>query len=316
MLSSFKTRPRRKSRRGLSFSRKRRIGFTMVELLVLILILLLLLSIFIPFIRKTRETDHRVRCQSNLRAIGSALSRYAKANSGSFPRVVYDAPNNPGDYFAFTGPYAASPFGGDGRVSANDVTASLWLLVRGGYAPPSLFICPSSGDFSDPLTDPKGKEIDVTGRSNFKRAQNLSYSYASPFSGAAGYKFNEYLPSDFVLVADKNPGKSGGSDVTGPSFDAPPLEMARANSHNHQRAGQSVLYADMHVEFRQTPYSGFGYYITGNSGDNIYTVLSPTALPEQPSPDVTVRGWVGPTYGPAWKADSYLVPTADQDREK
>jgi type II secretory pathway pseudopilin PulG len=286
----------------------------MVELLVLILILLLLLSIFVPFVRKTRETDHRVRCQSNLRAIGAALSKYARANAGSFPQVVHDTANNPGGYYAFTGPYAPNPFAGDGRVSANDVTASLWLLVRGGYAPPSLFVCPSSSDFADPVTDPSGKETPATERSNFKRARNLSYSYASPFSAAPGYKFNEYLPSDFVLVADKNPGKSAGSDVTGPAFNAPALELAKANSLNHQRAGQSVLYADMHVEFRQSPYCGFGYYLTGSAGDNIYTVISPTPLPDQPTPDVTAKGLLGPEYGPAWKADSYLVPTAAEDR--
>jgi hypothetical protein len=288
----------------------------MMELTVLILILLLLLSIFIPFIHKTRETDHRVRCQSNLRAIGTALSRYAKENSGSFPRVVHDTANTSGAYFAYTGPYAPNPFAGDGRVSANDVTASLWLLVRGGYAPPATFICPSSSDYADPLTDPAGKGTESTARSNFKRARNLSYSYASPFSAAASYKFNEYLPSDFALVADRNPGKSGGSDVTGPAYNAPPLEQAKANSHNHGRAGQCVLYADMHVEFRQSPYCGFGYYSTGSAGDNIYTVLAPTPLPDQPMPDVTTKGVVGSEYGPAWKADSYLVPTEDQDRDR
>jgi type II secretory pathway pseudopilin PulG len=295
-------------------TRRNRRGFTAVELLVLILIVLLLLSIFIPFIRKTRESDHRLRCQSNLRAIGDALTKYAKANASAFPRVVQDAANNPGGYFAYTGPYAPNPFVGDGRVSANDVTASLWLLVRGGYAPPALFICPSTSDWADPVTDANGRAVPAAERSNFKRAGNLSYSYASPFSAAPGYKFNEYLPSDFVLMADKNPGKSGGSDVTGPAFNAPLLELAKANSRNHGRAGQSMLYADMHVEFRQSPYSGFGYYATGAAGDNIYTVLSATPLPDQPTPDVKVRGLVGPEYGPAWKADSYLVPTEDQDR--
>ena len=77
-----------------------------------------------------------------------------------------------------------------------------------------------------------------------------------------------------------------------------------------------MLYADMHVEFRQSPYSGFGYYATANGGggDNIYTVLSATPLPDEPTPDVKVKGLVGPEYGPAWKGDSYLVPTDDQDR--
>jgi type II secretory pathway pseudopilin PulG len=296
----------------------RRGGFTMVELLVLILVLLLLLSIFIPFIRKMRETDHRARCRSNLREMGAALQAYATANQGSFPQVVHDKANNPGAYFAYTGPYAPNPFAGDGRVSANDVTASLWLLVRGGYAPPSLFICPSSGDWADPLTDANGNPTAATNRSNFKRARNLSYSYASPFSAVPGFKVNEYeyLAPDFVLAADKNPGRSNGSDVAGPAFDAPLLELARSNSHNHQRAGQNVLYADKHVEFRQSPYCGFGYYNTGSAGDNIYTVMSAAPLPDQSMPNVTTNGLVGPQYGPAWKADSYLVPTADQDREK
>ena len=294
--------------------RRRRRGFTAVELLVIVLIVLLLLSIFIPFIRKTRETEHRVRCQSNLRALGVAFQKYAKANGSAFPRVVHDAGNTAGAYFAYTGPYAANPFAGDGRVSANDVTASLWLLVRGGYASPALFVCPSSSDWADPLTDPAGNPAAPLERSNFKRARHLSYSYASPFSAAAEYKFNEYLPSDFVLMADKNPGKAGGSDVTGPAFDAPLLELAKANSRNHGRAGQSMLYADMHVEFRQSPYSGFGYYATGAAGDNIFTVLSATPLPDQPTPNLRVKGLVGPEYGPAWKADSYLVPTEDQDR--
>ena len=40
----------------------------------------------------------------------------------------------------------------------------------------------------------------------------------------------------------------------------------------------------------------------------------PEVLPDQPTPDVKVRGLLGPEYGPAWKADSYLVPTEDQDR--
>src|SRR3569833_2346693 len=151
-----------------SWRRPLRRGFTLVELLVLIVIVLLLLSIFIPFVRKTRESDHRILCQSNLRAIGTALSKYAKENAGSFPRVVHDTANNPAGYFAYTGPYAPNPFAGDGRISANDVPASLWLLVRQGYAPASVFICPSSSDWADPQTYADGKPTDLLKRSIFK----------------------------------------------------------------------------------------------------------------------------------------------------
>jgi len=288
-------------------SRRHR-AFTTVELCVILVILLLLLSIFIPFIRKTRETDNRVRCQSNLRGIGAALSNYAKDNAGAFPRVVADTGGNYPGYFAFTGPFADNPFAGDGAVAANDVTASLWLLIRGGYATPDLFICASSSDIPDPLTNAAAQATEAQHRSNFKRARNLSYSYASPFSAAPGYRINGYLPADFVIAADKNPGKSSTSDVTLPAFNAPPIELAKANSNNHRQAGQSVLYADMHTEFRNSPYAGLG-------GDNIYTALAERPLPETPQPDLTARGVVGPEFSPAWKADSYLVPTEDHDRK-
>jgi type II secretory pathway pseudopilin PulG len=282
----------------------------MIELIVVVLIVAVLLSIFIPFLRKSRETESRVRCAENLRAIATGLSDYAKANDGSYPRVVHDTANHPGAYFAYTGPFASNPFAGDGRVSANDVTASLWLLVRGGYLQASVFVCPSSGDVADDLTGPDGRTVvSAHERGNFRRARNLSYSFASPFSASPGYRFNaNLLPSDFVIVADKNPGRSGGSDVTAPPNTAPPLEMARANSHNHARAGQNVLYADMHVEFRRDPYCALG-------GDNIYTARAATLLPDASTPDMTLNGVLGREFGPAWKADSYLVPTAEEDRE-
>ena len=75
------------------------------------------------------------------------------------------------------------------------------------------------------------------------------------------------------------------------------------------------MFADIHVEWRQTPYTGVGYYTTKEVGDNIYTVMAERGLPEKPDPTMTVKGLVGPQYGPAWRADSYLVPTDDQDRE-
>jgi type II secretory pathway pseudopilin PulG len=282
-------------------------------LLVLIVIILLLASIVIPYIRKARENEQRTRCLTNLWTIGSALREYAKSNNGNFPRVVYDPVNYRSGYFAYTGPYAPNPFAGDGRVSVNDVTASLWLLVRGGYSQPAEFICPSSSDLPDPMLDGTGQKVSTNSRSNFRRARHLSYSYASPFSSAPGYKLNEYQPSEFAILADKNPGRSGGQDVTGPPATAPHLQVARANSLNHRRAGQNILYADTHGEFRKTAYSGFGYSAT-SPGDNIYTALAEMELPEQPAPAVSIQGVLGMQYSPAWKADSYLVPTAEDDR--
>ncbi len=105
-------------------------------------------------------------------------------------------------------------------------------------------------------------------------------------------------------MADKNPGTKGDASVTRPNPDASPFDLALANSRNHGRAGQNVLYVDNHVGFESTPYCGVG-------GDNIYTALSPapaTTRPARPN----ANGVCGHQFSPAWPTDSYLVPTDDE----
>ena len=280
-------------------------AFSLVELLVVIGIIVILFSIFVPYVAKVRETDHRAKCAENLRAIKEGLQTYASLNHGLFPSVTYDPAHNPDGYCAFTGAASPDPFARDTQVRPNDVTASLWLLIRANLAQPGLFICPSSNDYLDP-TD----AADWKHRSNFTGRQHLSYSYASPFGSAPGYKLNEYLPAEFAVMADKNPGiNRDGSNVTAPACDAPPFVMAQANSNNHDRAGENVLYADGHVSFQTTPYCGVG---KGGLRDNIYTALQSLPVKKNQTPPVQGNGVVGSTLGPAWVQDSYLVPT-EQD---
>ena len=266
-------------------------------------IVVILISILVPYVMKKREDDRRVRCAENLRMIMAALRTYSAGNHGDFPRVVYDPVANPNGYAAFSGAASADPFAHDTRVRPNDVTASLWLLVRGRMVKPAQLVCPSASDRPDPA-DPS----EWGRRSNFSGPGCLSYSYACPFSSAPGYKLNDYLPADFALVADKNPGvSSNGSDVTAPAYDAPPFEIARANSNNHERAGQNVLYTDGHVSFQATPYCGVGHE---GLRDNIYTALSRGPLPKGQTLPVQSNGVIGRDVAPAWERDSYLVPTA------
>ncbi len=262
-------------------------AFSLTELVVVVAVFVILLAILVPYALRAREGANRTACADHLRQLGAALRTYAAANRGSYPRTTYDEANRPTGWTAFTrGP------------DANDVTASLFLLVRNGMAKPSLFGCPS--------TDVRPRDVvyDVTQANaprNFDGPRSLAYGYACPFSNAAEYGVSEYLPADFAVMADLSPGRANGADATAVPVDAPPLELAKANSPNHGTAGQNVLFAAGNVEFRGTPYAGV-------ERDNIYTAQEPNPVFSGTKPLHTKPGVLGTQYSPAWKTDSFLVP--------
>ena len=108
-----------------------------------------------------------------------ALRGYANANGHNYPSTIFDPAHS--GYTAYTGAESLDPFARDTTVKPNDVTASLWLLVREGYATPKVFVCPSSGDEVDRMRT-EGETVGPDKRSNFTSGQFLSYSYSSPFS--------------------------------------------------------------------------------------------------------------------------------------
>jgi prepilin-type processing-associated H-X9-DG protein len=241
-------------------------GFTRTEAVVIGIVIVLGVA-FLIFIRtKQDRVSNRVDCAKNLQQIGQALLLYANDNKGQYPRVrrsmVGDGPDpDPKPTFG-TGAAATQPFADDGPAP-NDVTAALFLLAREWELIPQRFICPSSSNIPDNF-DPRS----AAHRSNFTDyRKNLSYSYANPYPSvaaiSAGYRLSSVISAEFAVVADKNPGVAGGSDVLSPKKDSPVADIRKANTKIHRGDGQNVLFGDGHVAFEPTPFCGVNQ-------DNIY----------------------------------------------
>lgn len=225
----------------------RRIGFTLVELLVVLFVVVLLIAILLPTLCRSSEQGNRIKCASNLRQIGMAIMMYSGENKGNFPRTIFDEAAWPVPAF-FTNPVAPHPFKPGGPVP-NDVTAALFLVLRTQDLTSEMFLCPS-GEGERPTQNPQTI-------SNFPSPANLAYSYNNPYPSKAAidqrFRFNTTLPSEYAMAADINP---GGAVLLDTRHDAPRVRMSRLNSPNHAGDGQNVLYGDGHAEFQTSPFCG------------------------------------------------------------
>jgi prepilin-type N-terminal cleavage/methylation domain-containing protein len=261
-------------------------AFTLIELLIAIGIIALLLGLLLPAAEHVRHQAYIDKCASNLRQIGLGLITYENENAGNYPRTIYD-PTAP--LTIDTGINADDPFK-PGGPSANDLTAPLFLLLKTEKLPTVLFICPYNDD-----TEYVADSSNLTGRSNFTAyKKNLAYSFANPYpspaAATASYRLSNKLTADFALAADMNPGVDIHSNVFLATSTSPKAQLQQANSDNHEKDGQNVLFGDYHVAWNTTPTCGIQH-------DNIYT--SKSAI----SPNVNTS--------PADATDSVLLPDDD-----
>ncbi len=282
-------------------------GFTLIELIAALLIVALLAATFVPYALSIREKSARVHCIANLKSIWGAMANYAAANRYFYPRTRFDPAVGNG-WTAFTGADDTNPFADNSTVKPNDVSASLWMLVREGLAKPEWFVCPSSWGDADRILDASGAPTVAKQRGNFRSSLNLTYSYATPFSSIEEYRLNDTLPARFALLADQGPSIEQLNNKP-PAYTAPPAQLAAINSVNHRVAGQNILFADGSISFETSPYCGVGGSRNVADGDNIYTALSYSVLVNE-QPKHNEPGVAGVGIGPAYRYDSYLVPPA------
>ena len=263
----------------------------MTDVGIALVLIALMFGVVVPEVHRARSASNVIKCASNLKQIGQGLLLYANENNGNYPRTRWNETNPmPTQY---TGVAAINPFAADGPAE-NDVTASMFLLLRTQELTSTVFICPS--DHAG-IADEFGG-LSVQQRSNFLSGIYCSYSlqncYPGPAAVKGGFKWTNTLKADYAIAADMNPGTA---DVLSVRLTSNMQQIARANSPNHQYGGQEVLYGDGHVEFQQTPFCGVNQ-------DNIYGVGARNA---DGTVDPIAYAIVGP---PAHKDDSVLLPTA------
>jgi type II secretory pathway pseudopilin PulG len=282
-------------------------------------IIALLISILLPSLNRARETANRVKCASNLRQIGQAILMYANENKQAFPRTPMDTSGAPLVTWG-SGPTSATtpdPFvgtSGTTRESDNDVSASLFLLLRTQDITTGVFVCPSSnaeawdyGGGSNTAQNWVNFQQTPPGTGSFK---NLSYSYENPFPSSTaisnGWRLNTSLPADYAVASDINPGTTVPSttySVTSVPTSAAASTMRLANSANHEQDGQEVLFGDGHVDWSNNPFCG-------TQRDNIFTgrVNGPITNPFSSGGTCAKGSSATSPYDPT---DSILLPTDD-----
>ena len=212
-------------------------SFSLREALVMAASLIIVAFLFIPSIRQAGRARQIGQCASNMGQIGSALLNYANSNDEHLPTV---------------GGHDLRWLPGSDRAISN--SEALFRLVSGKYAPAGVFACPAVADCQSFQVAP--------GMIDFPTAKTIHYSYQHAIGSHDDLSFTNSalagVNKEMVILGDSTPLYRNGR------FDAQDAQQAGASaSENHSRAGQNVLYLDMHVRWVKVP-------TVGVKGNNIY----------------------------------------------
>lgn len=228
----------------------RRSGFTLVELVVVLLCVAVGVGLLMMLVseRAYFESRRRTICASNLRAVGQSMATYSLSQGGAFP--VAGRATEGGVAVGFREGDRVDPE----RAELDDnVTASLWMLVRDRSAMPESFVCPETTDQPDPMTRPGTDEpAKLRETRDFLAREHLSYSPINMYHQDVGERWTRASPSPskVVLIGDNNASAHPERHVAGREVSG----NHPGNSPNHGGYGQFMQFADGHVAWQETPF--------------------------------------------------------------
>ena len=245
---------------GAKDRRVDRLGFTLVELLVVIGIIAVLLTILMPALNKARRQSETVQCQSNMRQMGMALLIYADQYGGYLFPTDMGWSNN--QVFRFR-PGDATLGGTPLDLTLPDqwrqYTYNVWpTKVFGGVWNPPVLLCPTDN------TDPPPIARHTYILNSYMAYYNEKYGRPLP---------NHTSPSDAILAGEKT-SRTGDYYMEYGDYLSGKVDTTR---HGIQ-AGANYLMLDMHVETKIYPpgaaAEAFDPWDCGNSS-------GPTSLPSE-----------------------------------
>ena len=237
---------------------KRSKGFTLVELLVVVAIIALLVSILLPTLNRARELAKRAICQSQLNGVGKAIMIYYADSKDTFPCIATNT-NGTLTFDATCSTFSPGPYAPVTTLAINPVD-NLSVLVYKGNLTWKMFLCPSTGS--------KERVRDDTSRYGFGGVAGTSYC-----DYGLHIPYMTMSTTGNINKAWLSANADGGLAIMADRPPDPIMTSTNNFSPNHNKEGESVLYAGGNVKWSEDTIIGGSttyYNRAGWGNNNIY----------------------------------------------